>query len=209
MKILEVKNLALEGAKVIRFARFKDERGYFSEIYNSNDFSQNPQLDFLKGLNIVQQNESFSKAGTIRGLHFQWDPSLSKMVRVINGRMLDAALDIKKNSPTFGKIILYELKSDPTEEYAEWVWLPAGFAHGMFILEDTRVEYLCDSSYNSKAEASINPLAEDLDWSLCDKKLQDEFVKLTTGQVLISQKDKNGFSFADWTKDSRSENFKI
>ena len=106
MKIIEIKSLAIPDVKVIRFARFADHRGYFTESFRRNDFNG---LDFLKGLEFLQSNESFSKKETVRGLHFQWDPAMGKLVRTLNGHMIDMVMDIRKGSPTFGKIIAQEM----------------------------------------------------------------------------------------------------
>ena len=110
MKILEVKSLAIPEVKVIRFARFPDNRGYFSETFKQSDVLKNPELAFLKPFDFVQTNESFSKKRVVKGLHFQWQPPLAKLLRTISGHMVDMILDIRKNSPTLGKIILYDLR---------------------------------------------------------------------------------------------------
>ena len=109
MKILDVKSLAIPDVKVIRFGRFGDHRGFFAEHFRKSDFMGHPQLDFMAGVEFSQCNESFSRPGTIRGLHFQWNPYMGKLVRTLSGRMTDMVLDIRKGSPTFGKIILYDM----------------------------------------------------------------------------------------------------
>lgn len=96
MKILEVKNLPIEGVKVIKFGRFLDHRGYFTETFKQSDVLENPQLNFLQGINFVQTNESFSKAGVVKGLHFQWNPFLGKLLRTISGHMVDIILNIAR-----------------------------------------------------------------------------------------------------------------
>ena len=106
MKILDVKSLAISDIKVIRFGRFGDHRGFFAEHFRKSDFGTHPQLDFMAGVEFSQCNESFSRPGTIRGLHFQWNPYMGKLVRTLSGRMTDMVLDIRKGSPTFGKILL-------------------------------------------------------------------------------------------------------
>jgi len=207
MKLLEVKSLKIDAVKVIRFGRFADHRGYFTEHYRKSDFDTNPQMEFIKDVQFVQANESFSRKGTVRGLHFQWNPYMGKLVRTVSGRMIDMVLDIRKGSPTFGKIILYDMPADPGAESSEWIWVPPGFAHGNFFTEDTLIEYFCSGEYSPGCEAGISPLAEDIDWSLCDpqlKKLFDEFVPQTE---LISDKDRNGHSVAQWKDHPDSENF--
>ncbi len=207
MKLLQIKTLALAEIKVIRFARFCDQRGYFTESYRKSDLSKHPELNSLHNVEFVQANESFSKAGTVRGLHFQWNPYMGKMVRTITGRMVDLVLDIRKGSPTFGKIIAYAMPTSPNNEDHEWIWVPPGFAHGNFFTEDSLIEYFCSGEYSPGCEAGISPLAEDIDWSLCDADLKQEFDQLVATQLIITEKDKNGFSVAQWSQDSRSENF--
>ena len=207
MKILEVKNLALPGVKVIRFGRFLDARGYFTETFRQSDVQDNPELAFLKPFSFVQTNESFSRAGVVKGLHFQWDPPLGKLLRTIQGHMVDMILDIRKNSPAFGKIILYDLPANTLQDYNEWIWLPPGVAHGSFFAEDSLNEYFFTANYNPKAEAGISPLAGDLDWSLCDIELKQQFENLKQSRILISEKDKNGMSLSALKSDPRSENF--
>lgn len=209
MKILKVKNLSLDGVKVIRFGRYPDNRGYFSETFKQSDISKTAELEFLKPYNFVQTNESFSKAGVAKGLHFQWDPPLGKLLRTISGHMVDMILDIRKNSPTLGKIILYDLPADPSQDYNEWIWLPPGMAHGSFFTADSLNEYFFTADYNPKAEAGISPLAKDLDWSLCEPALKQQFDALKQGEILLSPKDRAGMSFNDWQQDERSKNFYV
>ena len=104
MKLVEVKSLAIPEVKVLRFARFRDHRGYFTETYRRSDFQNHPALDCFSGVDFVQVNESFSRRGVVRGLHFQWSPYVGKLVRTVHGRMIDLVLDIRHGSPTCGKI---------------------------------------------------------------------------------------------------------
>ena len=179
MKLLNVQTLHVKAIKVICFARFCDHRGYFTEHFRKSDLKNHPDTAFMKDIEFVQANESFSKGGTIRGLHFQWNPYMGKLVRTISGRMVDIVLDIRKGSPTFGKIILYDMPANPNADYQEWIWVPPGFAHGNFFTENTVIEYFCSGEYSPGCEAGISPLAEDIDWSLCDKKLKREFPLLS------------------------------
>lgn len=91
--------------------------------------------------------------------------------------------------------------------YNEWIWLPPGMAHGSFFLQDSLNEYFFSANYNPLAEAGISPLASDLDWSLAEPKLKNQFEELRTKNILISEKDKNGMTFKNWQQDSRSQNF--
>jgi len=207
MKLAQVKTLEIEAVKVIRFIRFFDHRGYFTEHYRKSDFINHPDMSFMKGVEFVQCNESYSKKGTVRGLHFQWNPYMGKLVRTVAGRMVDMVLDIRKGSPTFGKIILYDMPADNQADYSEWIWVPPGFAHGNFFPEDTIIEYFCSGEYSPGCEAGISPLAKDIDWSLCDESLKKIYDKLIPTTGLITDKDKNGLSVNGWKNDGRSDNF--
>lgn len=207
MKILQVETLRIEAIKVIRFARFCDHRGYFTEQYRMGDFQDHPEMTFMKKVSFVQANESYSKQGTIRGLHFQWNPYMGKLVRTLSGRMVDMVLDIRKGSPTFGNIICYDMPANPSLDSNEWIWVPPGFAHGNFFTEDTQIEYFCSGQYSPGCEAGISPLSEDLNWSLCDPKLKEEFCQLLSSSHLITDKDKNAPNLTAWKKDQRVENF--
>lgn len=207
MKILEVKTLALPEIKVIRFARFADPRGYFTEPFRRSDFDTLPEMAFLKGVEFRQANESYSNRHTVRGLHFQWNPFMGKLVRTLSGRMVDLVLDIRKGSPTLGKIIAYDMPALPEAQAGEWIWVPPGFAHGNFFTETSLIEYFCSGEYSPSCEAGISPLASDIDWSLCNsglKKLYDSIVPTTN---YISDKDKNALSLQGWLDDSRSKEF--
>jgi len=207
MKILEVKNLAIPAIKVIKFARFCDQRGYFTEPFRKSDFFNHSDMDFLKNVEFVQVNESFSKKNVVRGLHFQWNPYMGKLVRTIRGGMVDLVLDIRKSSPTLGKIIAYDMPDEIGSESSEWIWVPPGFAHGNFFTEDTTIEYFCSGEYSQGCEAGISPLARDIDWSLCDPDLKNEFDEISSSATLITDKDKNGLSLHEWLVDERAENF--
>ncbi len=207
MKILQIKTLALPDIKVIRFGRFCDHRGYFTESYRKSDFVNHPDMGFMQGIEFMQANESFSRAGTLRGLHFQWNPYMGKLVRTLSGRMVDMVLDIRKGSPTFGKIIAYDIPVNPNNEYSEWIWVPPGFAHGNFFSEDSLIEYFCSGEYSPGCEAGISPLTDDIDWSLCDVELKRVFDELVAAQLIMTDKDQHGLSLAQWADDSRAENF--
>jgi dTDP-4-dehydrorhamnose 3,5-epimerase len=208
MKIIEVKSLAIPAIKVIRFGRFCDQRGYFTEPFRKSDFLNHPQMTFMKGVEFLQANESFSKPNVVRGLHFQWNPYMGKLVRPLNGRMVDLVLDIRQGSPTLGKIIAYEMPTQPQADYNEWIWVPPGFAHGNFFTEESAIEYFCSGEYSPGCEAGISPLAADLDWSLCDPALKQEFdAVISSSALLMTDKDKNGFQLQAWLADERSNNF--
>jgi len=208
MKILSVRALGIPDIKVIRFGRFMDLRGYFTEPFRKSDFFGHPDLvECMSNVNFVQTNESFSRSGVIRGLHFQWNPYMPKLVRTVSGRMLDLFLDIRIGSPYFGKIMAYDMPTDTDSDYGEWIWVPAGFAHGNLFLEDTRIEYFCSGEYSQGCEAGISPIAPDLDWSLCDTTLKNIFDSAAAETKLMTDKDRNGLSLAQWSSDERSNNF--
>src|SRR5262245_54919526 len=207
MKILSAQTLAIPEIKVIRFGRFCDHRGYFTEHFRRSDLHTNPLTPFLKGVEFVQGNESFSRAGTVRGLHFQWNPYMGKLVRTIHGHMIDLVLDIRKGSATFGKIIAHDMPARQGEDWDEWIWVPPGFAHGNFFPQDTVIEYLCSGEYSKGCEAGSSPLADDVDGLLCDWPLRDLFRRAASGNPLISDKDRNGLSDSSWERDERSAHF--
>lgn len=203
MKILEVKNLAIEDVKVIKYARFCDHRGYFTETYRKSDFQK---LEIFKNVEFIQSNESHSKKGVIRGLHFQWNPYMGKLVRTLRGRMIDLVMDIRKGSKTFGKIIAYDMPADPAADIGQWIWVPAGFAHGNVFCEDTQIEYYCSGDWSPKCEAGISPLAKDIDWSLCDKALKTAFDEAAAHPVM-TEKDREGQTISEWLENRDSDNF--
>lgn len=207
MKILAIKNLPLPEVKIIQFARFLDQRGYFTEYFRKSDLYQYPGFDFFLKNELAQANQSYSKKDTIRGLHFQWNPFMGKLVRVITGSMIDIILDIRKGSPSYGKILMYKMTASLELDHDEIIWVPPGFAHGNLFLEDTIIEYLCTGEYNPNCEAGISPFAEDIDWSLCDQELKNIFDQVSRKTELITIKDRNGFSCKEWKRSENSNNF--
>jgi len=207
MRILDVRDFRLTGIKIIRYGRFSDARGYFAEHFRKSDFESHARLDFLGGVEFQQCNESWSKPGTVRGLHFQWNPYMGKLVRTLKGRMIDMALDIRKGSPTFGKIIGYDMPADPKADFGEWIWIPPGFAHGNFFTEESHIEYFCSGEYSPECEAGISPLASDIDWSFFDSDIKNEFDAIASSKPLMSEKDRKGHSLSSWLADSNSSRF--
>ena len=206
MKILNVKELAIPEIKVIKFQRFTDFRGYFTETFRRSDFFKEI---FKKKLapEFVQTNESWSRSGTFRGLHMQWNPYMGKLVRCIVGHLIDYVLDIRLNSPTFGKIIGYDMPADPTINFSEWIWVPPGFAHGTLLIEDSLIEYFCTGEYNQKHEAGISPLDNDLNWSLCNNDLTRQFKAAVWNNPYLTDKDRQNPSLATWKKGSNAKEF--
>ncbi|MGA2031496.1 MAG: dTDP-4-dehydrorhamnose 3,5-epimerase [Thermoguttaceae bacterium] len=208
MKLLSIQSLAIPEILVLRFARFSDSRGYFTETYRVSDIAQHPAAGSLAGVRFVQANESYSRAGVIRGLHFQWNPYMGKLVRTISGRMIDLVADIRPGSATFGKVIAFDMPSSLDAAEGTWIWVPPGFAHGNLFRQPTQIEYLCSGEYSPGCEACISPLAPDLDWSLCDRPLKGLFDE-TVPEANMTDKDRQGLTLLQWKSDPRSENFRF
>jgi len=204
MQILELKSTVFPEVKIIRYARFPDERGFFSESFRKSDIKS--KMPEFNNLEILQSNVSYSKPNVIRGLHFQWKPDMGKLIRVIDGEIIDIYLDIRKNSQTYGKIGAVKMQADPTKTEESMIWIPPGFAHGVGFYKNSYIEYFCTAEYMPANEAGIYPLALDIDWSLCDPQLKIEFDQIAKNSV-ISEKDKKGLTVNQWKLDSRSENF--
>ena len=169
---MEVIKTAIEGLVIIEPKVFKDERGYFFESFSQREFEEK-----VRPINFVQDNESMSSYGVMRGLHFQRPPySQSKLVRCTKGIVLDVAVDIRKGSPTYGQHVAVEL----SEENHRQVFIPRGFAHGFAVLSDTSViQYKCDNFYAPEADGGISIMDESLgiDW------------QIQTENVILSEKD--------------------
>ena len=165
---------SIEGVVIIEPRLFKDERGYFFESFNQREFEEK-----VCKTTFVQDNESKSGYGVIRGLHYQKPPfAQSKLVRVIKGAVLDVAVDIRKGSPTFGQHVAVEL----TEENHRQFFIPRGFAHGFSVLsEEVIFQYKCDEFYHPEVEGTIawNDAELGIDW------------RIPLDKVILSAKDKN------------------
>jgi len=168
MDIIKTK---IEGVLIIEPKVFGDARGYFFESFNAREFAEKTGLY----ITFVQDNESRSKYGVLRGLHFQRPPyTQSKLVRVVKGRVLDVAVDIRKGSPTYGQHVSCELTEDNYRQF----FVPKGFAHGFCVLsEDAIFQYKCDNFYAPQADGGISILDSSLgiDWGIeMDKALLSE-----------------------------------
>jgi dTDP-4-dehydrorhamnose 3,5-epimerase len=206
MKINNIHEPAIKGVKVIHFERFMDKRGYFSETFRAGDFIANELDIFPNG--ILQTNESYSRRNVLRGLHFQWNNPMGKLVRTISGHMVDLILDLRIGSPTQGQIMAFNMPIAAHQNESSWIWVPEGCAHGNFFLEDSYIEYYCSASYNGDCEAGVSPFATDIDWSICDPKLKNLFYDLKDSFITTS-KDINGHSLSSWLKTADSANFKL
>lgn len=163
----------IEGLVIVEPRIFRDDRGYFYESFSQREFEEN-----VCRTTFVQDNQSMSSYGVVRGLHFQKPPFCqSKLVRCINGAVLDVAVDIRKGSPTFGKYVAVELTEDNHRQF----FVPRGFAHGFAVLSEVAVfQYKCDNYYNKESEGAIawNDEQIAVDWRLPSEK------------VILSEKDK-------------------
>ena len=177
----------IEGVVIIEPRIFEDSRGYFFESFSQKEFNEK-----VANINFVQDNESKSSYGVIRGLHFQKPPyAQSKLVRCVRGKVLDVALDIREGSPTYGKHVAVELSEDNHRQ----LFIPKGFAHGFSVLSDEAVfQYKCDEFYHLEAEGGISLLDDSLgiDWkvydniSLSDKDVKrDDFNKFKTPFLVL------------------------
>ena len=177
---MEVIKTDIEGVVIIEPRIFKDERGYFYESFSQREFEEK-----VCRTTFVQDNQSKSSYGVLRGLHFQKPPYCqSKLVRCIKGAVLDVAVDIRKGSPTFGKYVAVELTEDNHRQF----FVPRGFAHGFAVLSEEAVfQYKCDNFYNKESEGSVawNDPELDIDW------------KIPFDKVLLSEKDKLSKNIAD------------
>ena len=145
---MEYKATEIEGVYIIEPRVFNDARGYFFEAFKQSEFEEH-----IGKVNFIQDNESKSGYGVLRGLHYQkGDLSQAKLVRVIKGRVLDVAVDIRKSSPTFGKHVMVELSDENKRQF----FIPRGFAHGFLVLSDEAIfTYKVDNVYAPQAEATI------------------------------------------------------
>lgn len=183
----------LEGVVLIEPKVFGDNRGYFFEAFSERDFCAS-----VREIRFVQDNESKSCYGVLRGLHFQKPPfSQSKLVRVVKGAVLDIVVDIRKGSPTFGKYVTAELTGDNHLQ----LFIPRGFAHGFVVLSDEAVfQYKCDNFYAPQSEGAIA-------WD--DPELGIDW-KIPADKLILSQKDTRNprLKDADWLFDYNEDLYK-
>lgn len=170
---MEIIKTTIDGVVIIKPSIFKDSRGYFFESFNQGEFEEK-----VGPVKFVQDNESMSSYGVMRGLHFQVPPfSQSKLVRCVRGAVLDVAVDIREGSPTYGKHVAVELTEDNHLQF----FITKGFAHGFAVLSETAVfQYKCDEFYHPDADGGISILDASLgiDW------------KIPMDKALLSEKDK-------------------
>lgn len=167
---MEVIKTAIEGVLIIEPKVFGDNRGYFFENFSQREFDEKVTPLLGHKICFVQDNESMSSYGVMRGLHFQRPPyTQSKLVRCVKGAVLDVAVDIRKGSPTYGQHVAVELTEDNHRQF----FIPRGFAHGFAVLSDTAIfQYKCDEFYHPEADGGINILDKslDIDWKIPTEK---------------------------------------
>lgn len=178
----------LNGIVVVQSDLFEDERGFFSEIYRADQFDE-----LGLGFDFVQDNHSGSVKGVLRGLHYQWEPPMGKLMRVAQGKAFLVAVDIRKNSPTLGE--WFGLTSTAGEGIQ--VWAPAGFARGFCILSDwAEIQYKCTGTYNRACESGIiwNDPDIGIDWPI--------------EEPLLSEKDSEAQTLKEWLEKAESDHFR-
>lgn len=185
---LKIESKPLEGAAVLVPEVFQDQRGFFAETFRTDQFKE-------LGLpwEFVQDNHSGSVKGVLRGLHFQWEPPMGKLMRVTRGAAFLVAVDIRKGSPSLGKWFGVEATADNRK----MVWAPAGFARGFCVLSDyAEIQYKCTGTYNNKGESGIRWDDPDIgvEWPVAD--------------AILSDKDRKAQTFTQWLASPLSENFK-
>lgn len=171
---MKVTETFLKGCFIVEPQLFSDQRGYFFESFNADKFNK----AIGKEVNFVQDNQSFSKRGVVRAIHYQTgEYAQAKLVRVLSGKVLDVAVDLRKDSPTFGKHFSIELSSENKKQ----LFIPRGFGHGFAVLSETaEFFYKCDNYYNKVSEGGIifNDAELNIDWKLREEEIQ------------VSEKDK-------------------
>lgn len=188
MKIKLVKSV-LNGLKVLEPEVFQDERGFFMEVYRKDQFLAHGITE-----EFVQDNHSKSSRGVLRGLHFQWEPPMGKLMRVTQGEAFLVAVDIRKNSPTLGQWYGERVSA----ENRLMIYAPAGFARGFCVLSETaEIQYKCSGHYNNKAESGIswNDPELNIQWPISDP--------------ILSEKDKQAQSLSEWLGNNASNHFML
>lgn len=184
---VHIEEIALGSVVVIAHEYFQDERGFFVEEFRADQYREIglPTL-------FVQENHSGSVKDVLRGLHFQWEPAMGKLMRVLNGEAFLMAVDIRKNSPTLGQWFGKKVKAEERKQ----IWAPAGFARGFCVLSDyAEIQYLCTGIYNSGGESGIiwNDPEIGIEWPV--------------DQPILSQKDNKAQTLKQWLATPESDNF--
>jgi dTDP-4-dehydrorhamnose 3,5-epimerase len=171
---------------------FEDERGFFVEVFRADQFAE---LGLPTA--FVQDNHSRSRKGVLRGLHFQWEPPMGKLMRVTQGSAFLVAVDIRKGSPSVGQWFGIEVSAQNKKQ----VWAPAGFARGFYVISDyAEVQYKCTGIYNSRGESGIL-------WN--DRRIGIEWPVDNPAELVISDKDNNARTLDQWLASPESDNFRF
>ncbi len=183
---MEIKRTEINDVLIIEPRVFKDARGYFFESFSQREFDEKVTPILGHKIHFVQDNESMSAYGVMRGLHFQRPPfTQSKLVRCVKGAVLDVAVDIRKGSPTYGKHVAVELTEDNHRQFL----VPRGFAHGFAVLSETAIfQYKCDEFYHPEADGgiSITDMSLDIDW------------RIPVDKAILSEKDMKHSTLAEF-----------
>jgi dTDP-4-dehydrorhamnose 3,5-epimerase len=181
MKIIDSK--IIPGVKTITLPVYKDHRGFFTETFN-------PKVEDVLGVKFVQDNQSSSRKYVVRGIHFQWNEPMGKLVRVAHGNGIDIAVDLRKDSATYGFWHAEGLSANNNTQ----LWVPPGFGHAFLSLEDnTHLMYKCTAVHNPLAESAISPFDDEIG-------LNDVWKHFAEGKenIILSDKDRAAGSFADY-----------
>ena len=184
---ISIKKTEIDDVIIVKPEVFQDERGFFTEVFRKDQFA-----DMGLPGNFAQLNHSGSVKNVTRGLHFQWDPPMGKLMRVTRGTAFLVAVDIRKGSPTLGKWVGFEI----SDENKYQVWAPAGFARGFCVLSDyAELQYLCTGVYSSDGESGIlwNDPEIGIEWPV--------------KEPILSEKDKNAQPLSQWLESDNSNNF--
>lgn len=188
MKLIS-RPMAIPDVVLLEHEVFRDDRGFFMEVYRQDVYREHGLPD-----NFVQVNQSRSARNVVRGLHFQWEPPMGKLMRVTNGKAFIVAVDIRHDSPTLGQWVGETLSSDNLRQ----LWAPAGFARGFCVLSDSAdVQYLCTGTYNHAGESGIawNDREIGIDWP--------------TDSPILSGKDAGAASLREWLARPESKSFSV
>lgn len=192
---IQIENRFLEDVAVIVPDVFQDSRGFFMETFRADQFR-----DLGLPVEFVQDNHSRSTKGVVRGLHFQWEPPMGKLMRVPLGSAFLVAVDIRTNSPTLGRWVGVECSAENRRQ----VWAPAGFARGFCVLSDVaEIQYKCTGVYNNKAESGIlwNDPTIGIEWPVSNPILSEKDVKAQTLADWLASPDSNRFPYTTQTPD--------
>ena len=193
MNIIAIEQLVIPEVKILKIKRYMDKRGYFTEVFRQDKLVNNPDLPSLENKQFIQINESISAKGVVRGLHTQCQPNLDKVLRILRGKIIDIAVDIRPTSATFGKAVTKKLSYNPQDDFEEMILVPFGFAHGIIVVEDCHIQYFQTGLWNKEGETTITLSDPAIDWSSDEENTQAAIqVALTNG--IISEKDQSGLT---------------